>query len=1528
MAENIVIETTFPETYFAVSQSSINGSYHVTRTLKSGKTLLHAVLGTVKLITGEVVTLNPPVEGERELVIYDPISVVPAILVFPWIPVSGEYYRYELAAAGGSGHYSWTSDVTSIASVNTRGLLTTATDTGMTEVKAHDSSNSMHFGVAQVYVLPPDNLKFVPSRVEVEIGTKLKLPVAAAAYLTAESSELKFFDDCRKMNLSVTVSDPSVFQVIGPSDEDDEIIVPGCTAVYLKALRQGYVIVTAKYKYKDINIKATITVAAYIPLKTLDPEDIAVVSLGSAKNVIVQGGPQPWVHDRSTHYEEVRAQKEDLISMRTDIIPQHPFADKRSLHFYHVTCKALGEQDLVVTIGNKPSETNHYPASSNITIKFACMLPATLTLEPDVKLPEISERRLSLQDCQSPNKEFHVRSPQAVKLRIILRDNKNRLFDNFTSLDVSWSSSNYDMASFDVTNVGVQMEYEEDLFSQHRMKSMSYQVCHLKLKKGSVTIKAAVAKYRPGILRNAGVSEKETLKKALTASLRLSLTSDIRIEPTQASIFNHPMNKVDLTIYGGSGRFLVQGSDEEIASVTAKKSIVKVTPKMTGVLTVTVYDQCLDSPNPATANIRISDIDSIHVTVVDKVELGHVINCTVMVLDELDKPLLVNQLELLNLTPRLSRDLLNIKPSERKGLDKAYYNLRGAAIGNTILTYSASPQNKPQITSEPKHIQVFPPLRLDPRYIILVPGATFQLKASGGPYPQVTTLFSIKNETVASVDSVGLITARVPGKSTITGAVEATDPQSGHTIVFSKDHVIVEVLRLTGVKIFTPSTNLVTETEIGLRAVGLNDETPFGFANSIPGIEFLWSSSNIDVCKLKSVYEKSGITIDSEKAFRVVLSCNRPGEVVIKLQAVFTDPTYKQAIFHAHLYDDVRIQVFEKLRLIHPRDGQLLLPHDVNVRIKTNRDGGRLSYSIMDVCSQSSRVDSRPLLTIDNRGQLETGMISGTAGVLVTSREEYGVNQSVVVHVEVKSVSSISIAPQSAVHTLSHKLHAFPVGMTAIFSVFLHDNIGRKFHSGNVPLKHRLNRFDSIHVTQGPDNGTYSIRAHNNGEAILNAWLVSSPHIADFVHLRATQAIVPFRSTYYLGEMICFKETVMGDEDTGVWWASNDDIVSIDPQSGIAIATSSGNTLIYYNASVSLPTYIEAKVVSKSEVEIVDPRKTVISNSPGSNINGSYVIHINFGEQRTIPLPGCDGAVVQDTSEGANLHFPFTCSLSLQNSHGFTTDKVFYIKPGYDHGKSACFIFPKKLSTDDAKLLSASQVNLVLSVGLQDPSKGMEFSSGFVDLEFFPSFVLDKHEVMMSCEEESVKIYGTDEMLQSLEVSSQSSSVVVKLEKDSSQIASVHISLADTMSFDEVTIEIKSRVTTQFERINVSYQSALPSPETQLPSSNQCPGPACPNDQDSFKFHDIFIILCTIFIILLLILLCRPNRGPRHSPHTGASPYSYQSPYPSDSRNATAPFATPYDRSHVSPGRRRQSPVLARRATPGSSPRGLFSVTQ
>ena len=98
-------------------------------------------------------------------------------------------------------------------------------------------------------------------------------------------------------------------------------------------------------------------------------------------------------------------------------------------------------------------------------------------------------------------------------------------------------------------------------------------------------------------------------------------------------------------------------------------------------------------------------------------------------------------------------------------------------------------------------------------------------------------------------------------------------------------------------------------------------------------------------------------------------------------------------------------------------------------------------------------------------------------------------------------------------------------------------------------------------------------------------------------------------------------------------------------------------------------------------------------------------------------------------------------------------DNVFEVLAGYDNGKSAYFIFPKKLSTEDAKHFSTSEANLRLSVTLQDTSKGVEYSSGLVDLEFKPSFVLEKRDVKLDSDDESVGIYGTEEMLQNLEVS-------------------------------------------------------------------------------------------------------------------------------------------------------------------------------
>ena len=60
--------------------------------------------------------------------------------------------------------------------VDAHGTLTTRS-TGVTTISAIDVRNKNHFAVATVYVLPPHDLKFLPSAVEVQIGGELTLPL-------------------------------------------------------------------------------------------------------------------------------------------------------------------------------------------------------------------------------------------------------------------------------------------------------------------------------------------------------------------------------------------------------------------------------------------------------------------------------------------------------------------------------------------------------------------------------------------------------------------------------------------------------------------------------------------------------------------------------------------------------------------------------------------------------------------------------------------------------------------------------------------------------------------------------------------------------------------------------------------------------------------------------------------------------------------------------------------------------------------------------------------------------------------------------------------------------------------------------------------------------------------------------------------------------------------------------------------------------------------------------------------------------
>ena len=304
-------------------------------------------------------------------------------------------------ASGGSGSYVWSSLNTDIATVGKKGLVGPAGTVGEAQVKASDGKNPSHSATSTVKVAPPTAMEFIPAQVESLVGESLQLPLSVMTDI-ADGSK-KVFTDCRKMPLTISFSDSTIFKVVELAS-DVESPVGACTVLGVQALGIGHTTMTASYEYGGVTLKASVVIAGYPPLKVIDPPTLATVALGSSKIVIAEGGPLPWVLDKSGFYETMREEEEDWVVAK-GIKPQ----EGDNLHYFEVTCKQLGEQYLHVDVGNTPTAKNMFPQKSSATTKFSCAHPASLELKPVIVLPTIDGQQMTVEDCKDAKKRVRKR---------------------------------------------------------------------------------------------------------------------------------------------------------------------------------------------------------------------------------------------------------------------------------------------------------------------------------------------------------------------------------------------------------------------------------------------------------------------------------------------------------------------------------------------------------------------------------------------------------------------------------------------------------------------------------------------------------------------------------------------------------------------------------------------------------------------------------------------------------------------------------------------------------------------------------------------------------------------------------------------------------------------------------------------------------------------------------------------------------------------------------------------------------------
>uniref|UniRef100_A0A8C7WMB9 Nucleoporin 210 n=1 Tax=Oryzias sinensis TaxID=183150 RepID=A0A8C7WMB9_9TELE len=1425
LSDNIRIRTVFAEEYFEVLHSSKNGSYHYVKALKDGLTLIDATLRAVEDDRGRVHDLTNPVHNEQDVEIYNPIVLRPSILTFPWQPKVGAY-QYTIRATGGSGNFSWTSSNTAVATMTVKGVMTTASDKGVSVVYAHDLRNPLHFGQMKVYVVEPVAMDFAPCAVEARLGQVLDLPLRIFGLLEEFENERVMLSDCSHFELLVAEETRDVFELL------DGRLAPGqdhCSGVRAKALSPGYTVLTVSYTHGNIHLSAKITIAAYLPLIAVDPVSVAVVTLGSSKDMLFEDGPQPWVLEPSKFFCNLRAEDETSLSLTLISPSSHSF----NHHLVRATCMALGEQVLEVTVGNKASVTNPYPAVEHAVVKFVCAPPSRLTLLPIYSSPQLDLTCPLLQQNKQVVPVSNYRNPI---LNLAAFDHQGRKFDNFSSLSLLWESTKTSLASIEPT---MPMEFHLLEEGQKQMKLHGRQTVLVHQQTGHAAITVTALAYQVSHLTAAKVPSPYEPLMPVSAMLELLLVEDVKVSPDLVTIYNHPNVHANLALQEGSGHFYLNTSARGIANVKFLKAqgATQVSPVHPGTVNVMVHDLCLAFPVPAKATVHVSDILEVYVRVVDKVEIGTSVRAYVRVLDDKKKPFSASYFQFMNLKLNAASEIVSLKPlPESTENDTAVFWVRGVSIGQTSLSAVVMDKNGRKIASAPQQIEVFPPFKLIPRKITLLIGAMMQITSEGGPQPQSNILFSISNEDMATVNALGHVRGVAVGNVTVTGMVQVVDAETGKLVIISQDLVDVEVVVLTGIRIRAPITRMKTGTQMPVYVMGMtNNQSPLSFGSVLPGLTFHWSTTKRDVLDIQSRQIEANIDLQSEHNFGMTVVGRTRGRTGLKVVLRVTDPTAKQLERNLlELRDEIQIQVYDKLQMLNPQveAEEILMAPNSAIKLQTNRDGmGALSYQILN-CP-----DQMVVAQVDHKGFLSSGSLTGVSSLLVTSQETFGVNQTLILSVKVVPVSYFRFSTSPVLYTLNRDhLTAFPLGVLLTFTVHFHAHTGEALHSSNSHLAFSTNRDDLVQVGIGPNNHTITVKTVNVGLTLLAVWDSENTGVADYVPLPVDHAIrIDDARQLVVGDVVCFDvQLASSDGGHGVWSSSANGILQVDPKSGAAVARESGTVTVYYEIPGVLRTYREvgSAIAQTTPVRIGKETKVLLmTTEKGTNLIGT-----------------CSSTQIEAISQ-LQPETSVSCHLSFSSDTiDFSANDVFKTRTDFDSsiGLYTCSLTMQPLTDQQSRVLSISMTNLLVKAGLVGAGFPVDQISARLPLE--PGLYLDQTNLLLSNLHPSaeVTVFGPVTALSNLQVFSTSPSIVVQ-EKEVHQgfpgFAKYTVSAVDTQAAGSATVTISSS----------SSGQSLILPVTLMHMSDPV-APQVGRTEEGISLHSFInsyqMMFCTLFALL------------------------------------------------------------------------------
>lgn len=238
----------------------------------------------------------------------------------------------------------------------------------------------------------------------------------------------------------------------------------------------------------------------------------------------------------------------------------------------------------------------------------------------------------------------------------------------------------------------------------------------------------------------------------------------------------------------------------------------------------------------------------------------------------------------------------------------------------------------------------------------------------------------------------------------------------------------------------------------------------------------------------------------------------------------------------------------------------------------------------------------------------------------------------------------------------------------------------------------------------------------------------------------------------------------------GKWSSSNPDVVTIDSNTGMAVALSSGSATIHYKIPGHFSAQTEVKVEGISTIHFHYDSSKIITNVPLKDDLG-YIIPVVLGNDHQssqhISAVGDKDTVVLYESLGSLSQHVMSCILrfSYETHSSVRARELFEAKPGLLSGRPMCYIIPRSTTSDVTLAAATIDSKLNLMVKVHDEVHDDDVSSDPAALPFVPAFALSTTEVHLSGDKEgktkTVAVIGVTRQLDAIVVSIMNRTVMV-----------------------------------------------------------------------------------------------------------------------------------------------------------------------